>query len=471
MAEYISSISNDALSTLCEELRKNNHINPDYYNRFEVKRGLRNYDGTGVLAGLTRVCSVEGYYMDDGEKVPKNGRLIYRGINMNDIVSNCEKENRFGFEEVVWLLLFGALPTKEQLAWFTDLLAECRELPEDFIEDMIMKAPSPDVMNKAARSVLALYSYDPNPDDISPENVLRQCIQLIAQIPVIMTAAYQVKRRVYDKKSMYMHQNKRELGTAESILRSIRKDKKFTDEEAKLLDICMIIHAEHGGGNNSTFTTRCITSSGTDTYAAIAAGIGSLKGPRHGGANIKVHKMIEDMKQNIADITDEGQVADYLKKIMQREAGDGTGLVYGMGHAVYTLSDPRAVILRRYADEFSKKTGKEDEFKLLNLIETLTPELFAKLRGDKKKICANVDLYSGLVYDMLGIPQELFTPLFMAARMAGWSAHRIEELTTGGRIIRPAYKNVTIPRAYVPMDERIIRTEGIQKEYIPIEER
>ncbi len=471
MAEYISSISNDALSTLCEELRKNNHINPDYYNRFEVKRGLRNYDGTGVLAGLTRVCSVEGYYMDDGEKVPKNGRLIYRGINMNDIVTNCEKENRFGFEEVVWLLLFGALPTKEQLAWFTDLLAECRELPEDFIEDMIMKAPSPDVMNKAARSVLALYSYDPNPDDISPENVLRQCIQLIAQIPVIMTAAYQVKRRVYDKKSMYMHQNKRELGTAESILRSIRKDKKFTDEEAKLLDICMIIHAEHGGGNNSTFTTRCITSSGTDTYAAIAAGIGSLKGPRHGGANIKVHKMIEDMKQNIADITDEGQVADYLKKIMQREAGDGTGLVYGMGHAVYTLSDPRAVILRRYADEFSKKTGKEDEFKLLNLIETLTPELFAKLRGDKKKICANVDLYSGLVYDMLGIPQELFTPLFMAARMAGWSAHRIEELTTGGRIIRPAYKNVTIPRAYVPMDERIIRTEGIQKEYIPIEER
>ena len=471
MAEYISSISNDALSTLCEELRKNNQINPDYYNRFEVKRGLRNYDGTGVLAGLTRVCSVEGYYMDDGEKVPKDGRLVYRGINMNDIVNACEKENRFGYEEVVWLLLFGALPTKEQLSWFTNLLAECRELPDEFIEDMIMKAPSPDVMNKAARSVLALYSYDPNPDDISPENVLRQCIQLIAQIPVIMTAAYQVKRRVYDKKSMYMHQSKRELGTAESILRSIRSDKHFTDDEAKLLDICMIIHAEHGGGNNSTFTTRCITSSGTDTYAAIAAGIGSLKGPRHGGANIAVHKMVEDMKQNIANITDEGQVADYLTKIMHKQAGDGSGLVYGMGHAVYTLSDPRAVILRRYADEFSKKTGREDEFKLLNLIETLTPELFAKLRGNKKKICANVDLYSGLVYDMLGIPQELFTPLFMAARMAGWSAHRIEELTTGGRIIRPAYKNVTIPRAYVPMDERILRTEGVQKEYIPIEER
>lgn len=471
MAEYISSISNEALLTLCEEFRKNNQINPDFYNRFEVKRGLRNYDGTGVLAGLTRVCSVEGYYIDDGEKVPKNGRLVYRGINMSDIVENCEKEDRFGYEEVVWLLLFGALPTREQLNWFRNLLAECRELPEDFIEDMIMKAPSPNVMNKAARSVLALYSYDPNPDDTSPENVLRQCIQLIAQIPVIMTAAYQVKRRAYDKKSMFFHQNKRELGTAESILRSIRPDKQFTDEEAKLLDICMIIHAEHGGGNNSTFSTRCVTSSGTDTYSAIAAGIGSLKGPRHGGANIAVHKMVENMKENISDITDEGQVADYLTKIMNKQANDNSGLVYGMGHAVYTLSDPRAEILRRYAEKFSKINGREDEFKLLRNIETLTPELFVKNRGAKKKICANVDLYSGLVYDMLGIPQELFTPLFMAARMAGWSAHRIEELTTGGRIIRPAYKNVTIPRAYVPIEDRIFRAEGIQKEYIPIEER
>ncbi len=471
MAEYISSISNDALSTLCEELRKNNHINPDYYNRFEVKRGLRNYDGTGVLAGLTRVCSVEGYYIDDGEKVPKDGRLVYRGINMADIVAACERENRFGYEEVVWLLIFGTLPTKEQLEHFRQVLAVCRELPDDFIEDMIMKAPSPDIMNKSARSVLALYSYDPNPDEISAENVLRQSIQLIAQLPTIMTAAYQVKRRAYDKKSMFFHQNKKELGTAESILRSIRPDKSFTDEEAKLLDICMIIHAEHGGGNNSTFTTRCITSSGTDTYSAIAAGIGSLKGPRHGGANIKVFKMLEDMKANISDITNEGQVADYITKIIRKQANDGSGLVYGMGHAVYTLSDPRAVILRRYADKFSKIKGREDEFKLLNLIEELTPELFAQERGTNKKICANVDLYSGLVYDMLGIPQELFTPLFMAARSAGWAAHRIEEITTGGRIIRPAYKNVTIPRAYVPMSERIVRTEAIQKEYIPIAER
>ena len=471
MAEYISNISSDALYNLCEELRKNNQINPDYYRRFDVKRGLRNGDGTGVLAGLTRICSVEGYYIDDGERVPKDGRLIYRGINMTDIVSNCEKEDRFGFEEVVWLLLFGALPTKEQLSAFRDVLAECRELPDEFIEDMIMKAPSPNVMNKIARSVLALYSYDPNPDDTSEENVLRQCIQLIAQIPVIMTSAYQVKRRVYDKKSMFFHQNKKELSTAESILRSIRPDKQFTREEAKLLDICLVIHAEHGGGNNSTFTTRCITSSGTDTYSAMAAGIGSLKGPRHGGANIKVHNMVRDIKENVSDITDEGQVADYLTKIMNKQAGDGSGLIYGMGHAVYTLSDPRAVILRRYADDFSKKANREDDFKLLNLIEKLTPELFSRYKGENKKICANVDLYSGFVYDMLGIPDDLFTPLFTAARAAGWAAHRIEEITSNGRIVRPAYKNVTIPREYVKMEDRVHRTEGTQKEYIPIEER
>ena len=454
MSEYNSNISNDALSTLCEELRKNTQINPDFYQRFDVKRGLRNADATGVLAGLTRVCSVEGYYIDDGEKVPKQGRLIYRGISMSDIVENCEKENRFGYEEVVWLLLFGSLPTMEQLQWFCNLLAECRDLPEDFIEDMIMKAPSPDVMNKCARSVLALYSYDHNPDDISPENVLRQSIQLIAQLPTIMTAAYQVKRRAYDKKSMFFHQNKKELGTAENILRSIRPDKFFTDEEAKLLDICMIIHAEHGGGNNSTFATRCVTSSGTDTYSAIAAGIGSLKGPRHGGANIKVYKMVEDIKNNVANITDEGQVADYLTKIMNKEAGDGSGLIYGMGHAVYTLSDPRAVILRKYAESFSKNLGCEEEYILLHLIETLTPELFAKNRGSKKKICANVDLYSGLIYRMLGIPKELYTPLFASARVAGWCAHRIEEILTSSKIIRPAYKTNYFIRDYVPMSDR-----------------
>ena len=471
MENYISPIDTDALSSLCEELLKNNRISPEAYTRFDVKRGLRNADGTGVMAGLTRICSVEGYYIDDGERVPKEGRLIYRGIDMNEIVDNCIVENRFGFEEVAWLLLFGDLPTQKQLDRFCELLAECRELPDEFIEDMIMKAPSPDIMNKVARSVLALYSFDQNPDDTSVENVLRQSIQLIAQIPSIMAYAYQVKRRVYDHKSMFIHQNKKSLKTAESILHSIRADRKFTDEEAKLLDLCMIIHAEHGGGNNSTFATRCITSSGTDTYSAIAAGIGSLKGPKHGGANIKVHKMVEDMKAHVPDPTNEGQVADYLAKVIQKKAGDGSGLIYGMGHAVYTLSDPRAVILKRSAREYSKKCGFEADFRTLELIEELTPELFAKYKGEKKKICANVDLYSGLIYDMLKIPQELFTPLFMSSRIAGWSAHRIEELTGGGgRIMRPAYKSVSLPRRFVPMAERV-DNHVVQTEYIPTEER
>ena len=470
MENYISPIDTDALSSLCEELLKNNRISPEAYTRFDVKRGLRNADGTGVMAGLTRICSVEGYYIDDGERVPKEGRLIYRGIDMNEIVDNCIAENRFGFEEVAWLLLFGDLPTQKQLDRFCELLSECRELPDEFIEDMIMKAPSPDIMNKVARSVLALYSFDQNPDDTSVENVLRQSIQLIAQIPSIMAYAYQVKRRVYDRKSMFIHQNKKSLKTAESILHSIRADRKFTDEEAKLLDLCMIIHAEHGGGNNSTFATRCITSSGTDTYSAIAAGIGSLKGPKHGGANIKVHKMVEDMKVHVSDPTNEGQVADYLAKVIQKKAGDGSGLIYGMGHAVYTLSDPRAVILKRSAREYAKKCGFEADFRTLELIEALTPELFAKYKGEKKKICANVDLYSGLIYDMLKIPQELFTPLFMSSRIAGWSAHRIEELTGGGRIMRPAYKSVSLPRRFVPMAERV-DNHVVQTEYIPTEER
>ena len=470
MADYISPIDNDALSTLCKELLKNNRIYPEDYRRFDVKRGLRNADGTGVMTGLTRICSVEGYYIDDGERVPKDGRLVYRGIDMSEIVKNCQAENRFGFEEVAWLLLFGDLPTQTQLDRFSALLAECRELPDEFIEDMIMKAPSPDIMNKVARSVLALYSFDENPDDTSVENVLRQSIQLMAQIPTIMAYAYQVKRRAYDHKSMYIHQNDKSLKTAESILHSIRSDRKFTDEEAKLLDICMIIHAEHGGGNNSTFTTRCITSSGTDTYSSIASGIGSLKGPKHGGANIKVHKMVDDMKAHISDPTNEGQVADYLAKIIQKQAGDGSGLIYGMGHAVYTLSDPRAVILKENARVYSQKCGFQDDFRTLELIEQLTPELFLKYKGEKKKICANVDLYSGLIYDMLRIPQELFTPLFMSARIAGWSAHRIEELTSGSRIMRPAYKNVSLPRRFVPIADRI-DNHAVPAEYIPPEER
>ena len=467
----ISPISNYTLNSLWEELSKNNYINPEDFRRFDVKRGLRNADDTGVMAGLTRICSVEGYYMSDGERVPKEGKLVYRGIDLRDIVENCLKENRFGFEEVVWLLVLGNLPTRSQIADFCEVLGDCRDLPQDFIEDMIMKAPSPDVMNKAARSVLALYSFDDNPDDTSIDNVLRQCVQLISQIPSIVAYAYQVKRRAYDHKSMYIHQVDKTMTTAESILHSIRADRQFTDEEAKLLDICLIVHAEHGGGNNSTFATRCLTSSGTDTYSAIAAGIGSLKGPKHGGANIRVHRMLKDMKENVTDITDEGQVADYLKKVINKEANDRSGLVYGMGHAVYTLSDPRAVILKSCASQYADKYGFGDDFRALDLIEQLTPQIFADVKGSKKKMCANVDLYSGLIYDILKIPEDLFTPMFLCARIAGWSAHRIEELLSGNRIVRPAFKSVLHPRDYIPIDERTSDFELIQKEYVPQDER
>lgn len=467
----ISPISGYTLNSLWEELSKNNYINPEDFRRFDVKRGLRNADDTGVMAGLTRICSVEGYYMSDGERVPKEGKLVYRGINIQDIVQNCAKENCFGFEEVVWLLVLGNLPTKSQIADFCELLGECRELPQDFIENMIMKAPSPDVMNKTARSVLALYSFDNHPEDTSIENVLRQSVQLVSQIPTIVAYAYQVKRRAYDHQSMYIHQIDKNMTTAESILHSIRSDRQFTDEEAKLLDICLMVHAEHGGGNNSTFSTRCLTSSGTDTYSAIAAGIGSLKGPKHGGANIRVHRMLKDMKANVTNITDEGQVADYLKKVINKEANDRTGLVYGMGHAVYTMSDPRAVILKSNAAKYADKYGLGDDFKALDLIEQLTPQIFAEVKGSKKKMCANVDLYSGLIYDILKIPEDLFTPMFLCARIAGWSAHRIEELLSNNRIIRPAFKSVSHPRDYIPLDDRTSDFELIQKDYIPQDER
>jgi citrate synthase len=470
LSDYKSAFSNETVNILCEELIKNNRIDPEDFTRFDVKRGLRNADGTGVMAGLTKVCNVDGYYIRDGERVPQEGRLIYRGIDINEIVDNCIRENRFGFEETVWLLLFGSLPTKNQLSMFCEILAKQRELPEDFIEDMIMKAPSINIMNKLSRSVLALYSYDDNPEDLSIENVLRQSIRLIAQISTIMSCAYQVKRRHYDHKSMYIHPNKVEYMTAQNVLYTIRSDKKFTDEEAKLLDLCLILHAEHGGGNNSAFATRVLTSSLTDTYSSIAAGIGALKGPRHGGANIKVREMLDFIRRDVSDITNKDEVACYLEKIINKEAGDGTGLVYGMGHAVYTLSDPRTVILKRYAREFSEKKGFGDRFRLIELVEELTPEVFAAKKGNTKKICANVDLYSGLIYEMLGIPEELFTPLFCVARVSGWCAHRIEELLTGGRIIRPAYKSVSVPRGYVPVDERSDEYL-VEEHYIPSEER
>lgn len=451
---YISPISMDAISTLCEELGKNNKIKTSDYERYDVKRGLRNSDATGVMAGLTRICSVEGYYILDGERLPKEGKLSYRGYDIKDLINNCIKDNRFGYEEISWLLIFGELPTYNQLNAYREVIGACRTLPDEFVEDLIMKHPSKDIMNKMARCVMALYSFDENPDDISTANVLRQSLQLVSQFPSIMNTAYQVKRRAFYNKSMYLHPVKKDISTAEYILRQIRPDKKYDIEEARLLDICLMLHADHGGGNNSTFATRVLTSSGTDTYSAIAAGIGSLKGPRHGGANIKVSKQLDYFMENLADPTDEAQVKDMLVKVLNREAGDKSGLIYGMGHAVYTKSDPRAVILKANARKLAYEHGFEKEFVTLENIEKLTPEVFAELKGIDKTMCANVDLYSGLVYKVLGIPEDLYTPLFATARIAGWSAHRLEEITSSGKIMRPAYKSVSKSREFVPIEER-----------------
>ncbi len=442
------------LKKLCDQIKEYDHVDPADFEKYNVKRGLRNQDGTGVMAGLTSVCNVEGYYIDDGERIPREGKLRFRGISMREVVEGCEREDRFGYEEIAWLLLFGSLPDSEELTSFTKLLAVNRELPDDFIEDMIMKAPSPNIMNKMARSVLALYSYDDDADDTSIENVLRQCITILAKMPAIMAYAYQVKRRHYYHESMYIHQISPDHTTAEAVLNAIRDDRKFTKEEARLLDVCLMVHAEHGGGNNSTFANRVLTSSGTDTYSAFAGAIGALKGPRHGGANIKVTEMTDFIKSAVPDTADEGAVADYLRKIVRREAGDGSGLIYGMGHAVYTLSDPRAVILKRHAEKVAVGTEFEKDFRLLETIENLAPEILHEAKGNGKAICANVDLYSGLIYKMLRIPEDLFTPIFTVARIAGWSAHRIEEILTGGRIIRPAYKCVSTRSGYVPLDER-----------------
>lgn len=453
-SKFISSIPKDYVSGLCGELEKNNQIRPGDFEKYRVKRGLRNPDGTGVMAGLSHVSSVEGYYILDNERIPKEGKLSYRGYNIQDIIADCVEKDRFGFEEIVWLLLFGDLPTSDQLEGIKYVLGKCRTLPDEFVEDMIMKHPSKDIMNKMARCVMTLYSFDENPDDISIQNVLRQSLQLIAQFPTIMNSAYQIKRRAFYNKSMYLHPIKPELSTAESILRQLRADKKYTDEEAKLLDICLMLHSDHGGGNNSTFSTRVLTSSGTDTYSAITAGLGSLKGPRHGGANIKVAHQMEYIMENLDDSTNDSQVRDMLARILRKEAGDGSGLIYGMGHAVYTLSDPRAVILKKSAKKLAFDHGFEKEFMTLDAIERITPQVFAEVKGVEKPMCANVDLYSGLVYRVLGIPEDLYTPLFASARVAGWCAHRLEELTTSSKIMRPAYKSVIKSREFKPLEKR-----------------
>ena len=449
------SETSTTIQELCAEYKKNNSITKDEYRDNRVKRGLRNDDGTGVMAGLTHVCNVHGYLIDDGDKVPDDGKLTYRGINLLDIINGCQSEGRFCYEEIVWLLIFGKLPDKRQYDRISHLLYENRELPEYFPEDVIMKNPSKDIMNKMARAVLTLYSYDEDPEDLSLENNMRESISLIARLPAIMSYAYQVKRRQFDKKTMFFHPFDPNHKTAEAILNAVREDRQFTDEEARLLDLCLAIHAEHGGGNNSTFTTRVLTSAETDIYSTMAAAIGSLKGFRHGGANHKVLLMMRDIMDNIENWENEDEIENYLERIIRKEVGDKSGLIYGMGHAIYTRSDPRAVILKAKAKELAKKKpGFEEKFALYERIEKLAPEAFLKAKGSSKAICANVDFYSGLVYEMLGLPEEIYTPLFAVARITGWCAHRIEELTTGGRIMRPAYRALPTKQIYIPLEKR-----------------
>jgi citrate synthase len=447
-------ISGSNITDLCRRLKENTAIDPKLYEKFHVKRGLRRSDGTGVVAGITNICNVHGYIVNEGEIEPIPGELIYRGYSINDLVENVEKENRYGFEETVFLLLFGYLPNQKELQEFMALISLERDLPNDFVEDMILKAPSKNIMNKLARSVLALYSYDEECENKSIEHEMETAISLISKLPVIMANAYQVKRRSFDNASMIMHPINYEENTAQTILSLLRPDRKYTEDEAQMLDRLLMLHVEHGGGNNSTFTCRVLTSSGTDPYAAYSSAISSLKGPRHGGANLKVIRMLDNFKENIKNWNDEGEVADYMRKVIRKEANDGSGLIYGMGHAVYTISDPRAVILKKKAFELASGKEIEAEFRLLDTIERLTPEIFKEVKGSSKTMCANVDMYSGLVYRMLGIPEDLFTPLFAISRMAGWSAHRMEEILTCGRIIRPAYKAIAAEREYVKIEER-----------------
>ncbi|MGN1119602.1 MAG: citrate synthase [Oscillospiraceae bacterium] len=442
------------MKQMCADFTKNTVIDSSLYTKFGVKRGLRNSDGSGVVAGMTNVCCVHGYVISEGDKQPIEGELIYRGYNVKDIVNGVLKDNRYGYEEVAYLLLFGNLPTEAQLKTFSHMLAEYRELPIYFNEDVIMRNPSQNIMNKMAQSVLTLYSFDSAPEDNSVESEMLKAISVISKLPAIMVSSYQAMRRFYHNDSMVIHQINKNESLAESILSTLRDDRAYTPEEAHLLDLCLMLHAEHGGGNNSTFTCRVVSSSGTDAYSAYAAAIGSLKGPRHGGANIKVMEMLEYVKAGVKDWDNEQEVKEFLRKLLRKEAGDRSGLIYGMGHAVYTLSDPRAVILKENAMHLAKGTEYEAEFRLLNTIERLTPQVFAEERGDIKNICANVDMYSGLVYKMLKIPVEIYTGLFACARMAGWCAHRMEEMINGKRIIRPAYKAINLNKGYIPLENR-----------------
>lgn len=442
------------IERLTEVCKEHSSLDLSLYGKYDVKRGLRDINGKGILAGLTQVSNVKATKIVDGQEVPCAGSLSYRGYDIKELTGGFIKDKRFGFEETAYLLLFGKLPNKEELKEFSDLLANQRSLPKNFTRDVIMKAPSSDIMNALSRSVLTLYSYDKNPDDISLPNVLRQCLNLISVFPLLSVYGYQAYNHFVRGKSLYIHNPKKELSTAENILRMLRPDKKYTALEAQILDIALILHMEHGGGNNSTFTTHVVSSSGTDTYSAIAAALGSLKGPKHGGANIKVVSMVQDMKKEVKDWEDEDEVRDYLKKLLHKEAFDRRGLIYGMGHAVYSVSDPRAEVFKGFVETLAKEKGRMKDYRLYSMVERLAPEVIAEERKIYKGVSANVDFYSGFVYSMLDLPLELFTPMFAVARIVGWSAHRMEELINTDKIIRPAYKNVLEPAVYVPLDER-----------------
>ena len=429
-------------------------IPSELYTKYNVNRGLRDLNGKGVLVGLTHISDVCSTKLVNGEYIPAEGELYYRGYNVKDLVKGIAPDSHFGFEECAYLLMFGELPTKEQLKNFCGLLSEYRTLPTSFVRDIIMKAPSKDMMNTLARSVLTLYCYDKEPDDISLPNVLRQCLNLISVFPLLSVYGYQAYNHYIKDKSLYIHNPKKELSTAENILRMLRPDKKYSHLEAKILDIALILHMEHGGGNNSTFTTHVVSSSGTDTYSAIAAALGSLKGPKHGGANIKVVRMFDDMKKEVKDWKDEDEVRTYLKRLLHKEAFDRKGLIYGMGHAIYSVSDPRAEVFKAYVETLAREKGRMKDYALYSMVERLAPEVIAEERRIYKGVSANVDFYSGFVYSMLDLPLELYTPMFAVARIVGWSAHRMEELINADKIIRPAYKNVLEPAVYVPLNER-----------------
>lgn len=446
-------IRDERLSQLVKYCMISGALDLNLYAEYDVKRGLRESDGKGVLTGLTEISDVMGFKTEHGRKVPCEGELYYQGYNVMDLKKGFE-QRRFNFEEITYLLLFGALPDRQQLREFIDLLNQYRELPSKFVRDVIMKAPSLNIMNALQRSVLTLYSYDENPDDISIENVLRQALTLIATMPLTSVYAYHAYQHYHNDQSLVIRYPDPALSTAENILRILRSDGQYTELEARVLDIALVIHAEHGGGNNSTFTTHVVSSTGTDTYSAVAASLGSLKGPRHGGANLKVENMFSDIKSHVKDWGNDNEIRAYLEKIVNKEAFDHSGLIYGMGHAVYTLSDPRAVILKEYARSLSEEKGLTEEFMLYAKVEKIASEILTGRKKLHKPICCNVDFYSGFVYSMLGIPTQMFTPIFAISRIAGWSAHRIEELVNEGKIIRPAYKYVGHHRPYVPLADR-----------------